>query len=1144
MTVYQRLLPYGVAIASTATALLLNLWLGEIMSRSIGSFFYIAVTITACWGGMRPAIVAIVLSALALNYFFMPPLHHLHLIGNDGWRLLVFTLVSAIITLLSSHLRQTRKQLEQLNQRLNHESADRLRVALHSAQMGMWDWDMITGEIVWSPEHEQLFGLAPGSFDGRYETFHARLHPSDRAELDQAITAAVKNGVPYRHEFRIVWADGSIHWIEGRGQAFYNNDGQPVRMSGTVMAIDDRKHAQLLLQQQFEQQRLVIEMTNRIRESLNLQEILQTTVDEVRHFLHVDRVVIFEFSTAWGGRVSVESVGDAALAISPFDIYDPCIGQTYVEPFQQGLVTAKADIYTADISPCHVEFLAQFQIRANLVVPILKNNELWGLLAAHHCTAPRPWQDTEIDLLRQLASQLSIALQQSDLLEQVQAELRERQQAELALQELNTGLEQRVEDRTTELAALNDRLLTALKDQAQTQAALQESEERRRLALDLTHIGFWDLHIPTGKIIWNDNHFTLLGLQPGEQEASYKLWEKHLHPEDLGWVQQRYTRCIEERTDYTAEYRVIHPDGSVHWLMARARGIYTETGEALRSIGVLLDITDRKNVETLLQQQTRQKQLLWSITQNIRQSLDLETILNAAVTHVRQLLNVDRVAIYHFDADWSGDFIAESVAEGWVKLVEPGISKVWEDTYLQETQGGRFQNHETLAVADIHTADLQPCHIDLLQQFQARAYAIAPIFVGESLWGLFALYQNAAPHDWTAWEIDLLQQIASQLAIAIQQSALYHQLQIELYERRQSAAGLRESERRWRSLLENVQLIVVGLDHAGVINYVNPFFLSLTGYTEPEVIGKEWFETFLLPGRQQTTQIVFSEVVNQNAHPYYQDIILTKTGEERYIAWNNTQLQDFDGSVIGTISIGEDITERQKVEKIKNEFISIVSHELRTPLTAIQMSLGLLKLGVYANKPEKAQRMIEIALTDTKRLVNLVNDILDLERLESGRIVLEKTPCQAADLLQQAVNGVQAIASQHQITFTLASTDVTVWAAADAIIQTLTNLLSNAIKFSPTYSTVVLQAERQANQVLFQVRDQGRGIPADKLETIFGRFQQIDSSDSREKGGTGLGLSICRSIIERHGGKIWAESTLGEGSTFFFTLPLVEAVTS
>jgi PAS domain S-box-containing protein len=325
------------------------------------------------------------------------------------------------------------------------------------------------------------------------------------------------------------------------------------------------------------------------------------------------------------------------------------------------------------------------------------------------------------------------------------------------------------------------------------------------------------------------------------------------------------------------------------------------------------------------------------------------------------------------------------------------------------------------------------------------------------------------------------------------------------------------------------------------VEYVNPFFLSLTGYTQAEVLGKNWFENFLPPSHQQQVNTVFHEVLEDNLHTHYINPILTKSGEERFIAWNNTLLRDAEGNIIGTTSIGEDITQRQTVERIKNEFISIVSHELRTPLTGIRGSLGLLAMGIYDNKPEKAKRMVEIALTDSERLVRLVNDILDLERLDSGRVTLVKEVCDATALIQQSVDGVQALAESAAINLCLFPVSAQVWAAPDSIIQTLTNLLSNAIKFSPSNTTITLTAQPQSDHVLFQVKDQGRGIPVDKLEAIFGRFQQVDASDSRSKGGTGLGLAICQSIVQQHGGRIWAESTLGEGSSFYFTLPVPPA---
>jgi PAS domain S-box-containing protein len=361
---------------------------------------------------------------------------------------------------------------------------------------------------------------------------------------------------------------------------------------------------------------------------------------------------------------------------------------------------------------------------------------------------------------------------------------------------------------------------------------------------------------------------------------------------------------------------------------------------------------------------------------------------------------------------------------------------------------------------------------------------------------------------------------------------------LDISDRKRTEATLQEAERRWRSLLENVQLLVVGLDQMGNVEYVNPFFLNLTGYTQAEVLGKNWFENFLPPFHQQQVNTVFDEVLEDNFHPHYTNPILTKSGEERFIAWNNTLLRDAEGNIIGTTSIGEDITQRQTVERIKNEFISIVSHELRTPLTGIRGSLGLLAMGIYDNKPEKAKRMVEIALTDSERLVRLVNDILDLERLDSGRVTLVKEVCDATALIQQSVDAMQALAESAAINLCLSPVSAQVWAAPDSIIQTLTNLLSNAIKFSPSNTTITLTAQPQSDHVLFQVKDQGRGIPVDKLEAIFGRFQQVDASDSRSKGGTGLGLAICQSIVQQHGGRIWAESTLGEGSSFYFTLPV------
>ncbi|MFH7242638.1 MAG: ATP-binding protein [Spirulina sp.] len=233
-----------------------------------------------------------------------------------------------------------------------------------------------------------------------------------------------------------------------------------------------------------------------------------------------------------------------------------------------------------------------------------------------------------------------------------------------------------------------------------------------------------------------------------------------------------------------------------------------------------------------------------------------------------------------------------------------------------------------------------------------------------------------------------------------------------------------------------------------------------------------------------------------------------------------------------------DMSERHKIDRLKDEFIAMVSHELRTPLTAIRGALGILDSGVLQNRPDKAQHMLNVSLTNTDRLIRMVNDILNLERLASGKVKLVEEDCSVLQLMTQAMEGVEALALESGIQLRFCSPSATLWADPDAIVQTLVNLLSNAIKFSPAGSEIWLRAESVSpTTIQFSVTDQGRGIPADQCEVIFDRFQQVDVSDSRQRGGTGLGLAICKSIIAQHGGEIWVESVFGEGSTFYFTLP-------
>jgi PAS domain S-box-containing protein len=243
--------------------------------------------------------------------------------------------------------------------------------------------------------------------------------------------------------------------------------------------------------------------------------------------------------------------------------------------------------------------------------------------------------------------------------------------------------------------------------------------------------------------------------------------------------------------------------------------------------------------------------------------------------------------------------------------------------------------------------------------------------------------------------------------------------------------------------------------------------------------------------------------------------------------------------VIGYYGLATDITETKRIDRMKTEFVSTVSHELRTPLTSIRGSLGLLAGGVAGPLPAAAENLVEIATANCERLIRLINDILDTEKIESGRMRMDLKVLELKALVQQALAATEGFSSQHQVRLVLRAPEGAMRASVDAdrFIQVVTNLLSNAIKFSPAHGAVEVTLSREAERARIEVRDRGPGIPAEFRGRIFERFSQADSSDRRAKGGSGLGLNISKAIVESLGGTIGFTTEPGRGTTFFFMLP-------
>lgn len=371
------------------------------------------------------------------------------------------------------------------------------------------------------------------------------------------------------------------------------------------------------------------------------------------------------------------------------------------------------------------------------------------------------------------------------------------------------------------------------------------------------------------------------------------------------------------------------------------------------------------------------------------------------------------------------------------------------------------------------------------------------------------------------------------------QEKVYTVILRDVTERQQIENNLRGALKKLDFHFENSPLAAIEWDRDFRVSRWSATAEKIFGWSSDRVLGKrpdEW--KFLLPediGRigqvmnKLTSGIDVSNItIDRN---YCQDGTIVNC------EWYNSILLDDAGRMESIFSLVLDVTDRHQIERMKDEFISVVSHELRTPLTSIYGSLKMLASGLLNHQPDKEKRLLTIAVESTDRLMRLVNDILDIERIESGTVQMVKSVSNVSEVMAKAVEAIEPLADKAGVRIGVTDSGGQVWIDGDRMIQAFTNLLSNAIKFSPAGRMVWFTATKQAGQMLFQVRDRGRGIPADKLGIIFERFQQVDASDARNGEGTGLGLAICRSIIEQHGGHIWVESVLGEGSTFSLILP-------
>jgi PAS domain S-box-containing protein len=579
----------------------------------------------------------------------------------------------------------------------------------------------------------------------------------------------------------------------------------------------------------------------------------------------------------------------------------------------------------------------------------------------------------------------------------------------------------------------------------------QLAEARLLEAQKIARIGSWEYDIATATTTWSEELYRIYELDPTQKPLPNEQLIERFHPED----RSRYVTMVREQAmlgqSFEIDLRLIRRDGSLSYIEVRGKPVYDEKGNLLRLFGTVLDISERKQAESALRESAQGEQAIARSIDRIRQSLDIDTIFKTTTYELRQTLKCDRVGIYRFNPDWSGQFVAESMAPGWISLMpkpdnlnlqnnlvedtrctvktlqasgEPVL-----DTYLQKNQGGMYARGVPYRlIEDIYSAGLSPCYLELLKQFQARAYVIFPIFCGSQLWGLLASYQNSAPRTWREAEINIGLQISTQLGVALQQA----------------------------QLLEATQQQAVQLQQA---------------------------------------------------------------------AWD-----------------------AEAANLAKSTFLANMSHELRTPLNAI---LGFSQLMQRStNLTREQQQNIRIINRSGEHLLALINQILDLAKIEAGRITFNPTDFKLSSLLNEVEEMFQLQAREQQLQLIFdCSSDIPEYVQTDQLKlrQVLINLLSNAIKFTKEGGIAVrVRAVREGEnqqtpiinyQLHFEIEDTGAGIAADELDQLFQAFVQTKTGTKSQQG-TGLGLAISQEFIKLMGGLITVCSEVGRGTTFAFDIPV------
>lgn len=702
-----------------------------------------------------------------------------------------------------------------------------------------------------------------------------------------------------------------------------------------------------------------------------------------------------------------------------------------------------------------------------------------------------------------------------------------------------------------------------------------------------------------GATFISENIRKQLGYEPADFTNNPSFWADHIHPDDKQRVLDGLANLF-EHGQHSHSYRFLDKQGNYCWMQDEVRLQYDERGQPLEMAGFWTDITERRQAELQLQESEQRFRrmadgapaLIWLADTNNNSSWFNKSWLDYTGRTLQQELELgwgegihpdDQSRIvekYNLSFKNREPFELEFRLQkadgnyGWVldsgipRFTEDGefdgyIGYCWEisdrkiiERALQESEK-KFRSIINSSPMGIFIYQLHNTQL-IFSDFNPAANSILGVdcsqFVGKGIEQAFPnlaeteipeRYRDAAldgipwhsedivyddQHSITgAFEVHAFQTAPKTMAVMF----------MDVTERKKTQDDLA----RFKSTLDQTQDCVF-MFSADTLQYfyVNQGAMFLVGYSQEELLQLQPYDINARLNNEQE----FREFVK----PLLDGSQLSLTFETEYLTKDQSlipvevvlQYIRHEDQAARFVAMVRDITERKKIDRMKNEFVSTVSHELRTPLTSIRGSLGLLSGGAVGELPDEMQAMLQIASNNTDRLLLLINDILDMQKIESGQLAFTFKPINVMDLVEQAVGDNAAYAEQYavKLLITHRKDDVYVLGDQDRLMQVLSNLMSNAAKFSPADDTVELAVAQHGDALRISVTDHGQGIPEDFQHKLFHQFTQSDASDTRQKGGTGLGLSIVEAIINNHGGRIDYITRQGIGTTMFVELPIIQ----